>query len=423
LEETIRLAIERNPIHLSVLEQEEERRAAIREVKASAYPSITFSSSYSRTRSPSLLNSKDFESFLEQFPEGFSPSVQPMHTLNVEINQPIYTFGRIKSAVELAKVVQREVEARTWTSRLDVAHTAGISHIAIVTAIKNRDMLRQDREVRQETLQLVERRYQLGEATKLEWLRAKATLAELQPAVLQAEHDVVLAELALKKLLNLPLDRELSVALTLPSVSEEMTREGNTTLAPRPELLELQEQINSLQQQATIQRSFGLPSLDFRANYGREALYLENVLKTDFRNWNAAVEFSWHVYDGGERKAKIAQIQAQIRQLTLRQQDLIYQIKLEVTQARKTYQTALAELHAAKTGAAVSAEAFHVAELSYREGVALHNDLLDAQQQALSANTAVLQAELAVARSVLDLYRAHGTWMPSSEDTQGATTP
>ncbi len=57
---------------------------------------------WSRSRDPSLLNSRDFEDIVDLFPD-FEPGEQELWDLAVEVSQPLYTSGKVRAAVDLAE--------------------------------------------------------------------------------------------------------------------------------------------------------------------------------------------------------------------------------------------------------------------------------------------------------------------------------
>src|SRR5690606_13082553 len=61
-------AIEANPVLAAVAETRRQVAGGIREARADAFPQIALVSSWSQSRSPSLLNSPDFGEILDQFP-------------------------------------------------------------------------------------------------------------------------------------------------------------------------------------------------------------------------------------------------------------------------------------------------------------------------------------------------------------------
>jgi len=66
----VEMALAQNPGLKAVEEQRQEVEGGITEARADAFPQLALISSWSRSRNPSLLNSPDFEEFLDAFPAG-----------------------------------------------------------------------------------------------------------------------------------------------------------------------------------------------------------------------------------------------------------------------------------------------------------------------------------------------------------------
>ena len=109
-----------NPGLLSVEEVRTQVEGGIREARADAFPQLSVSSSWGQSRSPSFLNSSDFDEILDQFPGGsFAPSTQELSRAVIEVKQPVWTFGKIRAAVDLAEIVGESVDAQIRTAQLD----------------------------------------------------------------------------------------------------------------------------------------------------------------------------------------------------------------------------------------------------------------------------------------------------------------
>jgi len=122
VDRAIALALDNNAGFRSVEELRTQVAGGIRAAKADAFTQLTLISSWGQSRNPAFLNSPDFGELLDQFPEGaFEPSTQELYRSVVEVSQPVFTFGKIGAAVELAKIVADTAEAQISTARLDLA--------------------------------------------------------------------------------------------------------------------------------------------------------------------------------------------------------------------------------------------------------------------------------------------------------------
>jgi len=411
LDAAVRLALDRNPALAAIEERRREVEAGIREAEGDAWPQLAFVSSWSRSRNPSLLNSPDFSSFLDLFPGGrFIPGEQELYNLGVELRQPVFTSGKTRAAVELARVVAEVNEAQIETARLDTAFAAAQACYGVLAARRSLATVEIQRRGREEALAVVEARYEIGEATRLALLRSQASLAEIDPLLAAARGAVEVAEQRLRVILALPPGTRLvfeDVAATpAPAPAREEMLER--ALARRPELADLDLQMEALEHQRALSRADGRPQVDLVGHYGHTARLPENLDESLFQDWAVALGVRWELFDGGKRKNHIAQLDSQERQLLLRRQDLVNRIILDLEQATTAYETARGRHRAAELAAEATREATRVAAESYQEGAALQADLLDAQQREILAELAVISAYYDIWTEAARMDRALG---------------
>ena len=407
LARVIERALDHNAAFQAELARRDEVAGGVTEVGADAWPQVELVGSWNRSRNPSLLNSPDFEDIIEQFPD-FEPGEQELWTLAVEVEQPIYTGGKVRAAIELAELVVDVTEAQIQIARLDLALAAAEAYFGALRAQEALGSLETQRLAREEALKVVQDRYDLGEATELERLRATAAVAQVAPAVARVEGDARSLESRLRALLGLPTDHGLR--LTEPGADHEPVPAPALpdllALAQqyRPELKDLELQTESLQRQGIVTRADGRPQLELKGAYGRQVRLLDDLEDSLFADWRVSLGVSWKLFDGGRRKGKLAQLESRRQQLDWQRRELLRSITYEIERSAADYTTALERRRAARTAAEATREAARVAAESYRLGVALQADLLDAQDQVIQQE---LEAVDAFFDSLIQLARLH----------------
>ncbi|MEM9291306.1 MAG: TolC family protein [Acidobacteriota bacterium] len=408
-------ALAANSALLAERERRGEVQAQVREVLADALPQLTLRSSWNASRNPSFLNSPDFDDFVQQFPSGsFEPGVAKIYYLGVELNQPLFTWGKTSATRRGALAEAGSTEEQIETLRLDTALAAAEGYWQLRAAQAELDILELQGRVRRQALEVVEARYEFGDATRLELLRAQAAEAELAPDVAQAQGDLEVAASSLRRVLALAPDQPVPLApeargplSTAPSV----IRLAEAARDLRPELRDLGYRASSLVEQLAVLEADARPRLDLNGSYGRSARLAEDLTDTLFQDWSVTLEVTWDLFDGGRRKGQAQRLESQRRQLNLRRQDVIRQVILEIESRSASFAAARARWLAQQTVAAAADEASRVAEESYREGVVLQSEWLDAQEEAteaeLEASRAYYEARIEQAR----LRRAAG-WLP-----------
>jgi len=109
-------------------------------------------------------------------------------------------------------------------------------------------------------------------------------------------------------------------------------------------------------------------------------------------SWDASVNVSWLLWDGGRRRAQQAEASAASQAVQARVADFDRQVAFEVEQRRLELDSNRAAIDAAADGVRSAVEAQRVVTERFRAGVVTSTDVLDAEQ-------AVLAAELDLTRS------------------------
>jgi len=394
LDRAIATALAGNPALLAVEETRRQVEGGIREARADAFPQLALVTSWGRSKSPALLNSPDFDDFLDQLPAGFEPSEQELNRAVIEVTQPLWTFGKVGAAIDLAEIVAGAAEAQIATARLDTALEAAEAYYALLAAREGLTTVESEREFRRGDLARVEDLLEIGEATELERLRAISALAEVEPEVARRQGEVAVAETRLRRALALPPGEPLeleAVARELPE-SEAIERMVAAALARRPEITDLVLQADVYEKRKVITHAEGLPQIELTGSFGREVREVDNFGDPLYEAWSLGVGLRWELFDGGRRRGQVAQFESQRQQLALALADLESRIRLEIDQAASELRTARARAGSAELAAAAAREAVRVARESYEQGVATQTDLLDAQSRAIAAQVLAVNA-------------------------------
>lgn len=409
LRDAIALAVEQNPALAAAAEQRRELAGGVAEAWADAYPQLDLTAGWSRTRNPSLLNSPDFEEFLDQFP-GFEPRSQDLWTAAIELRQAIWAGGKVRATVDLAELALEIVESRIATARLDVARAAATAWAEVIAAEREIAVLGAERAARESALSIVESRLEIGEATALERLRELAALRELEPALAEAEGRRAAAMARLRSAIGEAAGTAVEVEPTVPElpIAADLESSLAAALAARPELSGLDLELATLAGQAELTRAEGRPRVDLEAAWGRQARLGENLRDGLYDDWRIGLFATWSLSDGGARAGQLVQLESRQRQLELRLEDLRRAVELEVETAWFAHRTALARRIGAASALEAAREAARVARESWQLGVALQLEVLEAEDLARRAELAAIDAELAAWGAAFDLARAVG---------------
>ena len=421
LERAIDLALQNNPFLKSIEERRTQVEAGVREAWADVYPQVAFRGGWNRSRNPSLLNSADFEDLIELFPD-YSPQQQDLYNLGFDMSQPIYHAGKIGAGIKLAKLVVEITDAQIAAAQLDAGLIASEAYFRVLESREGLATIEIQRQARQESLAVVQARYDLGDATELEMLQAKAALAELDPIIDRARGAVRVAIIDLKAVLNLdadPIVQELEDPL--PAMPEK-DRTLLFALDTRPEFDDLELQLDAYDKQKRIVKADQLPQIDLNGLYGHTVRLPENWNDSLYADWAVAIGLRWEFFNGGRVKAQVAGLESEKQQVAWQLEALFNQVEQEVEAAITEYSAALSQWETAEISALAAREASRVARESYEEGVALQTDWLTAQEREITAEVVRVQSYYGARTSVARLARAVGlqadeAWQFTGHDT------
>ena len=298
LARTINLALENNPFLKSIEERRTLVEAGIKEACADVYPQVAFRGGWNRSRNPSLLNSADFEDLIELFPD-YSPQQQDLYNLGFDLSQPIYHAGKIGAGIKLAKLVAEITDAQIASAQLDAGLIASEAYFRVLESREGLETIEIQRQARQESLAVVQARYDPRDATERDMLPAKAALAEHDPIIDRARGSVRVAIIDLKAVLNLDVDPEVQeLEDPLPAMPEK-DRTLAFALDTRPEFDDLELQLDAYDKQKRIVKADQLPQIDLNGLYGHTVRLPENGNDSLYADWAVAIGLRWEFFNGG----------------------------------------------------------------------------------------------------------------------------
>ncbi len=403
-------AWESNPAYLAVQEQLVEVQAGIDQAWSSAYPQITLKSNWNQSRNPALLNSPDFENFVTQFPGAFTPRVQELFTIGFDIEQTVYSWGKVGAGIKAAEQALAATHSGVEVAKLDVARIAAHNYFEVLAASARRETVAQQQAVREEALAVVEARFEVEEATELERLRARASLAQVAPNVAAVDGQVRAARANLRAVLGWTSDLPelIQTESELPQIGSDGILIGRA-ITHRPEIRLIDADLEFVRLRSVISRAGRKPQIDLTGNIGRQVADPDNFSDDLYDDWRVGIGLDWSLFDGGMRESEAARFDSQRRRRRLDRLAAVLGIQAEVESSAAVYRASLAGLEAAQVAAQAAGEAARVGQEAYAEGVALQADLLDAQQVQAVADLVEVEARFTAWKAWADVCRAVGT--------------
>jgi outer membrane protein TolC len=405
-------AMRENPEVRLAREQIEEFGLRVRGVRADALPQVNLVGTFQRTRDPGLRNSPFFSRLTtgpEPLPQdALNPFYFGTYFYRLEVEQPLYHFGRVGNALEAARQELQGVETDVRGVETRIAFDVARAYYDLLLARERREVLETEREARERELQQVRDRLELGETTRLELLQAEVAMANLRPEVLTADNTIRVALTRLNGVLGrAPLSpfEPADTLAALPELPQLPDIQGLFDLADehRAELRRYQLTRSVLEAAEGVTRADTMPEISARGNVGINSFRVDNLARPAFHGWTLGVDVRWTIFDGFRTSSTIGQLRSQRRQSELDEAAFRAGLARDLERARGDWEQALETVDVAALAVDQAREAGRVAEELFGLGAATFLDVLAAARALRQAELMRLQASHAALSALAEV--------------------
>ena len=271
----------------------------------------------------------------------------------------------------------------------------------------------------QETLDLFNRRFRGGVASKLDPLRAEAALAQVAALVPDTENRIVAKENEISVLVGRPAQAtERGTALVDQALPPEVPAGVPAQLLERrPDLMEAEETLVSANAQIGANFANYFPRLGLTAIGGAVSAELSNVLKGSSSLWAIGAEAAGPIFTAGRTTYEWRAAQAATEAARASYEGTVLNALREVSDALTAREKLRGVREEEERQVKALADALDTARVRYSGGLATYLEVLDAQQQLYPAQLALAQTRRDELLAVVELYRAlGGSWNQSAQE-------
>jgi outer membrane protein TolC len=382
----------------------DERQGLITSTRADALPQLTLVGDFTRMRDISMLNS----SFADLAPAfGFPISslvgTRSIYTSQANLTQPLFYWGKLGTAVDIAKMGAQEAALAYTTSELDTLHGVAKAYLAVLSAQAEQEVIESRRKTAEQFVSDVKAKLEAQSATELDRLRAESELLAVIPEALQADAQVKRAIEVLNGQLGLdPRTPVVLANLGLPAAGAKPAG------AERSELAQLKQQEAMYRANAKIITSDLRPKFDLSASYGYQAAKTDNLFKEPYDTWKVSVTMKFPIFDGLRSSGKRAQNTAQLEQVKQSRIDRERSVAIEQSTADRDLAKAIAMNEAAGRAHDATLEALRMSRESFEQGLITSLDLLQAERAERQAESQRRRAELGLWSARFEQRRSLG---------------
>jgi outer membrane protein TolC len=335
------------------------------------------------------------------------PDVPDNYRARMDLQWPIYTAGRQQALSRAAGAERTAAGFDVAAARLDARLEAARAFWALVTATQTEAVVQRALEALDAHLRDLRSRLDQGLIPPNDVLTAEAQRSHQQLLAIEARNLRQVAKADLRRVIGDDSRRDVEAA-GVPDAPAPATPPAAGPLesarAQRPERRAIASRIEGSRERETAAAASARPQISVAGgfDYARPNPRIFPRIDEWHDSWDASVNVSWSLWDGGRRRAEQAEAAATTRALTARSADFDRQLAFEVEQRHLDLDSALAAIQATEDGVRAAIEAQRVVGERFAAGVATSTDVLDAQTSRLQAELdrtrAVAGARLAMAR-------------------------
>ncbi len=348
--------------------------------------------------------------------ERFYRFTDPVFEAALELNYTIFDFGarRGRIAAETARGLAANLAFNDIHRQ--VIFQVEQAYYRLLNASGQEDAARSSLANAQAVQQAAEERLRDGLATLPDVLEARSATAQAQydlQAVLGAE-EIARGDLATAlgaSAASTIRVQQLNEVPTPESVADSVNQAIDRALAQRPDLLAEVAEIRVANAQRKEARAAYYPNLKIRANPSVQSLYAQQQTlpwaHTADLTGGLALSLNWTVFDGGARRSRLAQTEAEIRAAEARVSSARDHIEDEVWTAYSNLNTSFRQREAAVSLLDAATQSYAAALESYNYGVRNLLDVTAAQKVLAQARSQDIFARTQVLTALADLaFRA-----------------
>lgn len=253
-----------------------------------------------------------------------------------------------------------------------------------------------------------------GVATRADELSVKVKLNEAQMTQLQVHNGLQLSKMLLCQICGLPMDEPIRLIdeeiETIPINNQESSTTIQEVWNNRPEIRSLSLAAKIYEKKEDLIKAEMLPTIALTGNYLLSNPNSFNGFHNKFAGtWNVGVVVNVPLFHFGEKQHQLKSAKAETRIKQLEMDEAKEKIELQVTQSKFKLQESRKKLVAANKNKENADENLRYANLGFKEGVIPSSSVMEAQTAWYKAQSDLIDAQIAIRLSQVELNKAVGT--------------
>ncbi|MBU6443424.1 MAG: TolC family outer membrane protein [Alphaproteobacteria bacterium] len=339
------------------------------------------------------------------------PSKNTTHPLQgqVTLTQPVFRGGRTWAEIAKANALVRAGRAQLDQVEQNVLLAAATAYMDVVRDSAIVDLQRHNVEVLEKQLKATELQFKVGDLTKTDVAQARARLAGAQSSLVSAEGQFAVSRANYEQVIGRPAET-LTASSPLPKLPASLADAEAVAEKQSPVLIVAEETERAADHAVDDSVGALLPQVSIQAQYGYSgAQSFGGVLaQPATTSTSLMAELTVPLYQGGSDEADIRQAkqlhsQSQLNVVTARRQ-----VQDSVRGAWETFQSAQATIGSNKAQLTANELAHEGVQREQAVGARTVLDVLNAEQELLNAQVALVTSERDAEVAAYQLLAATG---------------
>lgn len=341
---------------------------------------------------------------------GVLSSETTIFSANLNVRWELDLWGRIAKQHAAALAGAEAAAAARDAAELSIAARTARSWFQLTSARRQLLLSEATLDNRRRSERYVRRRYERGLVEPLDLRLAISDRAVAEVSVHRRRRAVHAAARGLQILLGRYPGGDARPAPTLPAAPTPAPAGlPASLLARRPDIAEAERNLAAKGAEKSATHRAFLPRIDLTGSIGRQSRQLSELVNGDeLTVWSVDGEVRQPLFRGLELFGRVDAAGAREREALAQYRQTVLNAFSEVEQALTNGRSLRNELGALEEASSQAAAAQALAERRYREGLEDFTTVLQAQTRAFVAERDLLQGQLAVLESQVDLYLALG---------------
>ncbi len=373
-------------------EQVRESQGRVAEARAGFLPSVNLSFLYTPAQRFPLIRVPP--GIFGDEEQTFQAAFTRQNIMQIELNQPIYSAGRLQNAYGIQAASLDESRLQLERARQELQYQVVESFYAVLMNEQGVRVAEEQIALATRQLELAKARFDAGSAARLDVLQAEVELANSRARRIQVRAAVDTAYQALRTVLSLPQSQTLRLRGSLDDRPEQLTRDTlQASIPTRPDLRAFASRRDMAERSVALANAEVRPSLALTGNLQYQDDGVDTLLKTDNQSYTLGIALRVPLFGQPTAAAKRVVANAQVRQTEHGLNAALDAARLEVESAFTSFEAADEVVTTQEKALELARESVTIAQTSYENGVITSAELSDARVRLLQTEYFMMQAK------------------------------